>query len=130
MEAVVFSVHVPSLDRMSVLQDWLDHLLQHSFGDCDLFIGINASNVTHQVQQILDTQYRGKFKRLEYAVTPEALVVDSDVSGYQTALRLLTNHLKTLPIGTRYNLVWFGHTKGSGRVASPEVQLIKDSFWC
>lgn len=123
MDAVAMSVHVPDMERMSVLHDWMAELLKHSFADCAVFVGVNPSVVTEHVLTVLES-YRAKFHSLQYAVTPAPLVVDSDVSGYQAAFSLLRKSHLT------FRLIWLGHTKGGmNRGTSPEINYIKARFF-
>ncbi len=104
--AIVFASYINNDDTLRLGHRFLE-VFQSKFFDCDIFIGINPC----QKQKEWVNAIENSPLNIKFALTPPDLVMDSDASAYQTALRLLKeSHCE-------YELVWFGHTKGctSGR---------------
>jgi hypothetical protein len=102
MDALVFASHVPTVKGMKIIEEIFDVYRQH-FADCDIYIGINGNTCPEYIE------YLERLKselNIKYAITPEELEVKSDASAFQTALKLMKDS------GFKYNLIWFGHTKG------------------
>lgn len=78
-------------------------MIYSSFPDATLYVGINYGPYLEQWTKML-YDYPG---RVLYEITPEYLVLPSDASAYQTALRLYKKH------GEEHSLLWFYHFKGT-----------------
>jgi hypothetical protein len=103
MDAIVFSVWLPSIERQSYLEDYFKIMIEQHFVDCHIYIGVNPSPVQERAIEICRS-FQTRFSYMEIGtVTPENAVT-SDVSGYQKALQLMGKK--------RYRLVWFAHTRG------------------
>ncbi len=114
--AVVFASYVDDEAYLPfcarIVQLW-----QQEFADSDIYVGINPCRCQREWTAMLD----GSGLRVRYAVTPAPLLLPSDASAFQAALGLL----QAQP--TRYDYVWFGHTKGatSGDYATLTAHLIE-----
>lgn len=102
---VVFAAFVN--DDIGLLRlDNIITILEQYFINDDIFIGINPCS-----HQELIIEYFSKSKlSFRYNITPNHLVINSDASAYQTALKLLKNCEKI------YDNIFFFHTK----TVSPE----------
>ena len=122
-DAVVFSGYFPSERSLFVLQLFID-LWSETFPDCDFFVGLNRP-VTPAACALLD-DCRSRL-RLEYRITDERRVTDSDNSGYQTALELLR------ATNTEHRIVWFMHSKSSSHCErswiNPSLRHLVDIVW-
>lgn len=100
--AVVFASYINNDDALRLGLRFLD-VFQSKFVDCDIFIGINPC----QKQQEWINAIERSPLNIKFALTTPDLVMDSDASAYQTALRLLKESKY------EHEQVWFGHTKGA-----------------
>lgn len=119
MDAVVFALYCPEASRLGFIRYFID-LFKADFADCRFFVGINPP-LLPEVAGFLDRQRN--CLNLSYAVAPDHLVVDSDASAYQAALRLAAAS------GECFDYYWFGHTKG---IVRPQPNVICDmhsNFW-
>src|ERR1700722_5669283 len=97
--AVVFSTWMPSQYAhrnglyLSYIRDF--------FGDCDVYIGVNVGTDLIWVDQI-----ESIFPDANVALVDPEMAVDSDVSGFQAALKLVKDS------GNEYKNIYFMHSKG------------------
>jgi hypothetical protein len=75
---------------------------ERNFPDADIFVGINPAPRLDEWLSILEASPLN----IRYAVTPKDLILSSDASGYQTALRLYRD------TNSSHDLIWFNHFKG------------------
>jgi hypothetical protein len=115
---IIFASHIPSKDKISVGKEFLDKFLE-SFKNYDLYIGVNNS-CPEWIDVLND--YSNKLK-INYEITPKELLIDSDVSAFQTALRILKNSSK------KYDIYWFGHTKGVTSNSHDFRKEVFNIFW-
>jgi hypothetical protein len=100
--AVIFSSWVPTqfLHRSGL---YLSYIKQY-FKDCDIYVGVNVGTDLVWVDKVEQT-----LPEAVIGMVDENMNVDSDVSGYKCALKLLKDSGKT------YENVYFVHTKGISR---------------
>lgn len=98
--AVILASHIPSSDKIWIGEDILKKIKEF-LPEADIFVGINPSSCMDEWVNIIKN-YTDK-----YEVTPNELVINSDASAYQSALRLYKKNNKN------YDLVWFLHTQGT-----------------
>lgn len=98
--AVIFASHIPSIDKIWVGEEILNKI-KESLPNDDIFVGINPSVCTEEWINIV------KKYTNNYEITPDNLIINSDASSYQTALKLYKKNIK------EYDLVWFLHTQGT-----------------
>lgn len=116
--AVIFASYIPDDEALGLGVLYLRTLFAF-LADADVFIGINPC----AKQQAWCDAIKQSRLHVRYAVVPEHMAIGSDVSAYQIALRLL----KESP--QKYDLVWFGHTKGSTtRSYDPLRHFLRDFF--
>jgi len=96
-KALIFASYIPSKDKVYIGLEFLD-FFKEFYHDYDLYVGVNPS-----CQEWIDVLENNQIK---YDITPEHLIVKSDVSAYQTALKLLKKS------NQKYDLYTFAHTKG------------------
>jgi len=98
--AVIFASHIPSTDKMWIGEDILKKI-KENLPNVDIFVGVNPSPCLNEWIEIIKkyTDY--------YEITPQELVISSDASSYQSALRSYKKNLKN------YDLVWFLHTQAT-----------------
>lgn len=108
-DAVVFSSYVPTQMALSAALEFL-RVFETRFADCDVFVGINPGSLPEWEAAL----HASSLPSVRIAYVDPLLAVDSDASGFQTALRLMRDQ------ASDYRLVWFGHTKGAttGNAAS------------
>ena len=83
-KCIIFASHIPTPNKLYVGKQFLDKFVE-SFHDYDIYIGINNS-CDEWAKMIED--YSDKLN-IFYEITPLNLLINSDASAYQTALRLL-----------------------------------------
>jgi hypothetical protein len=102
--AVILASHIPSTDKIWIGEDILKKI-KENLPTADIFVGINPSECLNEWVDVVKkyTKY--------YEITPKELIISSDASSYQSALRVYRDNIKY------YDLVWFLHTQGtkSGR---------------
>jgi hypothetical protein len=118
MKSIIFASHIPNPSRLYVGKEFLDKFLE-LFSGYDIYIGIN--NSCKEWYNLLD-EYSSRLN-ISYATTSPALLVDSDASAFQTAISLLKATNK------RYDLYWFGHTKGATSGCDDFRQHVFNIFW-
>jgi hypothetical protein len=99
--AVILASHIPSVDKIWIGEDILKKIKQY-LPTADIYVGINPSNCVDEWIKTIK-KYTNK-----YLITPSDLVVGSDASSYQTALKLFKENLND-----QYDLVWFLHTQAT-----------------
>ena len=97
---VLIATHIPNIDKMYVGESLLQRI-KLNLPAADLIVGINPSDVQNEWISIVK-QYTDLWE-----LTPQHLVINSDASAYQTALRIYNKNLKN------YDFVWFLHTLGT-----------------
>lgn len=102
MDALVFASYVPSKAKMYIIHEMFENF-QTYFKDAHFYVGINGDSCQEYINFLKDIQ---KTLNLEFIKVPKYLEVPSDVSAYQSALKLLKENKQ------KYRYIWFGHTKG------------------
>jgi len=102
MDALIFASYVPTKNKMYIIHEMFDVYRQY-FSDCDIYVGINGNLCPEYIEYLESLK---DDLNIIYSITPTELETPSDVSAYQTALKLLHDSGKT------YEYIWFGHTKG------------------
>jgi len=98
----------PVNDYALGLAQYLFDLYKEHLPEAVLYIGINTPSYHEQLVSML----KGYPFEVHHALTPEHLIIRSDASAYQTALRLYKEHNK------EYDLLWFQHFKGATHEAT------------
>lgn len=99
MDCVVFAGYFNSVNSKNIANEFSSFFKEH-YEDCDFYIGINPCRYgEYFIKSISELQ----IKSVGYV--PNNLVIDSDASAYQFALRSLRNK--------DYNIAYFFHSKGS-----------------
>lgn len=100
--AVVFSTWLPPqvVYRGGLYLSYINEY----FKDCDVYIGINHNSDLSWVDMI---EYNMPMDNVNISMVDPELAVNSDASGFQTALELLQKS------GKKYENVYFMHTKGT-----------------
>jgi hypothetical protein len=116
--SIIFASFIPSKNELYIGKQFLDKF-KELYKNYDIFIGVNDS-----CKEWLDTiiEY-SKTMNIYYDITPKDLLIDSDASAFQTALKLLKNS------GKKYDIYWFGHTKGVTSNAHDFRQEVFNIFW-
>lgn len=99
---ILYSAYIPSYDKLYILKEFLDICLE-TFKNEKIYIGFQL-NTIHEVITLCN-QYN---LNLVYDFSTENIYVDSDVPGFQTALRLYSEDTSK----DNSSFVYFGHTKG------------------
>lgn len=116
-DALVFSSFVPNENAYKVAVEYLEVIIS-KFSDCDIYVGVQVGSTDEWIRCL-------KSVALEIRICPVKynLLVDSDVSGFQAALKQMHDE------GKIYRNIWFAHTKGvtaeRGQIRS---QIIRDFF--
>ncbi len=97
---VIIASHIPTIDKLNIGEDILIRVKKF-LPQSDIFVGVNPSNCTDEWINVI------KKYTPHYEVTPNHLIIKSDSSAYQTALRLYKDNI------SEYDLVWFLHTQGT-----------------
>jgi hypothetical protein len=117
-KAILFATHIPTPDKLFVGQESLDKFVE-SFSEYDIYIGINNS-CKEWIEMVED--YSKKLN-IFFEITPEELLETSGGAAYQTALRLLKQK------NIKYEIYWFGHTKGATSNAHDFRREVFSKFW-
>lgn len=112
-KAVIFASYIPTPDKIYIGTEFLDYFKEF-YSDYDLYVGVNPS-CTEWIQILNE---RG----IKYKVTESDKVVNSDVSSYQSALKLLKDS------NEKYDLYTFAHTKGVTSHAHTFRKEVFDNF--
>jgi hypothetical protein len=115
---VVFASYIPTKDKIYIGKEFLDKFIE-SFTKYDIYVGINDS-CDEWIKTLEDYS---KILNIKYEITPKELLIDSDVSAFQSALRLLKKTNK------KYDVYWFGHTKGVTSGSHNFRKEVFDVFW-
>lgn len=120
--AVVFSSFIPDTEVARFVGAYYVDLFQRRFADSTIYVGINAGS-----SQDWRAALSASGLDVVLCETPAHLVVDSDVSGFQSALRTIRN------TGARHDFYWFGHTKGATHDAIRHTdglrEVLERDFW-
>lgn len=95
MDCVLFSGYCPRQRIGEYYNDYMIPLLS-AYSDCDVIVGLSPQGFT-RIRPLQNELI---------SIAPESRIVDSDVTGYQEALRVLKHS------GKVYDKVYFIHTKG------------------
>lgn len=112
-KAVIFASYIPTKDKLYIGEEFLD-LFDKLYSDYDLYVGVNPS--CEEWIKLLEK------KSINYKITEEKFVINSDVSAYQSALRLLKES------ANEYDLYTFAHTKGVTSNAHTFRKQVFDQF--
>ena len=98
--AIILASYIPNRSKLWVGQEVLDQIKKCVTDDYTIFAGLNPSRNDTEWLRVLNTytQY--------VEVTPEHLIINSDASAYQSALRAYEPH------AGKFDLVIFLHLKG------------------
>ena len=99
-KTVLLASHIPSVDKIWIGKEILDSVRQN-LPNAEIVVGINPSSCIHDWIDVVK-QYTDHIE-----ITPKNLVVNSDCSSYQSALR------KYKELGLKSDLIWFLHTQGT-----------------
>jgi hypothetical protein len=116
--AVVFASYVPDEPALKLALLYLKTIMT-CFSDADVFVGVNPCACRDAWCESLAEAG----KRVRVAQVPDHLVIDSDVSAFQAALRSMRDE------GGSYDLVWFGHTKGASSRNYDMARLFMERFF-
>jgi len=120
--AVVFSSFVPDTEVARDVGAYYIDLFQRRFRDCTIYVGINSGSSRSWHASLADADLD-----IVICETPDRLVVNSDVSGFQSALRTLRN------TRAQHDYYWFGHTKGATHDAFRHTdglrEVMEREFW-
>jgi hypothetical protein len=97
--AILFSCYVPDTNKLWIEREMLDQV-RSSIDDCVIFAGVNPSKITDEVVGVL-SEYTNHIN-----VTPNHLVINSDASSYQSALRGYKPYIG------QFDIAIFIHPKG------------------
>ena len=117
-KCIIFASHIPTPDKLFIGVESLNKFVE-SFSDYDIYVGINNSC---QAWYDCLAQYSKKLNLFQ-ETTPEHLLIDSDASAFQSALRLLKKS------GNKYEIYWFGHTQGATSGSHEIRNEITNIFW-
>jgi len=112
-KAIIFASYIPTKDKMYIGEEFLN-VFNEFYSDYDLYVGVNPS-----CQEWIDLL---NSKLIKYKITEEKFVVSSDVSAYQSALKLLKES------NNEYELYTFAHTKGVTSNAHNFRKYVFDNF--
>jgi len=85
-KCIIFASHIPSPDKLFVGVELLNIFVK-SFNEYDIYVGIN--NSCREWHDCIDKY--SKYLNIFSETTPGHLLIDSDASAFQSALRLLKN---------------------------------------
>jgi hypothetical protein len=124
MGVVIYSSYYP--DEINLFRgiDFLNQMLEN-FKDYIICIGIQINTCQKWVDTI--EEYIKKGLKIKYGFCDEQLYVNSDVSGYQKAIKIFYDNYKNLELSN--SCVWFGHSKG---VTTNEIEYhnyVMKNFW-
>lgn len=98
-KAIIFSTYIYNSDVLWIGQKFID-LFRTNYNDYDIYIGNNSP-----CEEWLDLLNNINDLNIFSDITNKDIEIDSDVSGFQTALQLLKNS------NNKYDIYFFIHTK-------------------
>lgn len=122
MDAIIFSSYIPQSDRLYIGKEYLD-IFKDFYSDCDIYIGINPDTIPEWFDMI--DEYK-KYLNISYDFVKPELYTRSDASGFQNGLLQLKNS------GKKYDIIWFGHTKGghyNDNIRKDQRNWMYQNFW-
>jgi hypothetical protein len=121
-DAVVFAWWIPDTPQARKVGEYYLGLLRYHHPDSRIFLGVNHGSHPDPVAAVLASG-------LDVQVCPVAPEIDvtSDAGGFLAALEAFQRS------DERFDLVWFGHTKGASRADAPYYRhirlLLERRFW-
>ena len=97
---ILYAASIFDESKLNVLHDYFS-IFKEYFSDADFYIGINPGSLPN-----LSDVIKGYGLNTTVCYAPENLYTKTDASAYQKALSALKDGNK------KYDLYWFGHTKG------------------
>jgi hypothetical protein len=119
VDALVFASFFPTSQSIDVGRYYLN-IFRQNYSDCDIYIGIKPSPVITEWIAVLESRHD---LRISYSVADESLVIDSDASAFQAALRVMAHS------GKEYETVFFGHSKGSTNQRDRILKMLERDYW-
>lgn len=116
---IIFASHVPSEDRLFVGKEFLDKFVE-LFSEYTIYIGV--SNSCKEWYEMIE-EYSKKINIIHSEVPKEFDSGYGVIGAYQIALKLLRDSDK------KYDLYWFGHTKGVTSNSHDFRHEVFDVFW-
>ena len=99
--AIIFASHIPSRDKIWIGEEIIDKITNNVSDSYVIFSGINPSDSTQDWVELLRRQ-------TDYIeITPNHLIVKSDASAYQSALRAYSSQIG------KFDIIIFLHTQGT-----------------
>lgn len=114
---VVYAAYIPDSTKLNVIRDFFS-TFNKNFSDAVFYIGINPGSVPNLSKVIMEYGINCNI----YEV-PENLNTNTDASAYQAALKGLKDS------NQKYDIYWFGHTKGGANPREGERKLYIDDFF-
>jgi hypothetical protein len=115
---ILFASHIPNPSRLYVGSESLDKFVE-SFSDYDIYVGVN--NSCNEWIETLES-YKDKLN-IFYEITPNELLDTSGGAAYQTTIRMVRES------GKKYDMYWFGHTKGATSSSDDFRDDMFNIFW-
>jgi hypothetical protein len=103
-DAVLFAWWIPDTPEARAVGDYYRGLLRYHHPDSRIFLGVNHGSDPEQVAAMRDSGLD-----IEICPVPPHIDVNSDAGGFLAALEAFARSPE------RFDLVWFGHTKGASR---------------
>lgn len=114
---VIYAAYIPNSPKLNVIREFFS-VFKSQFHDADFYIGINPGSIPNTINTIKEYGLNCQFVNAQ-----ENLDTTTDASAYQAALKLLKDS------GNKYDVYWFGHTKGGSNPREEERRLYINEFF-
>lgn len=122
---VIFAGYFPTEESIDSGRDFLK-LFQENYADCMFFIGLNPADKNEEFINLLEKSGLNFL----HDTTPENLIIDSDASSYQTALRLAIRWFhKNENSKPKIKNSYFFHSKGATNPTSISIRKLFIEFF-
>jgi len=103
--AVIYATYIKNDKGLKIAKEILD-TIQTNMSDAHIIVGVNPTKHKAHDEWLKFLESND----VEYEITPDELVIITDASAYQSALRLFNRVRRD-----EYDAVWFMHTKGGAK---------------
>lgn len=115
---VIFAASVFDPSRLNVIEDFFSNF-KHNFADAEFYVGINYGSIPTLESEIEKYGLNCIIQRASNG----SLYTRTDASAYQLALKLLKDS------GKKYDVYWFGHSKGAVNSRPEERKMYLNDFF-
>lgn len=114
---VIYAAYIPDSAKLNVVREFFS-IFKSNFQDADFIVGINPGSVPN-----LENTIKQYGLNCQFVYVSNELHTNTDASAYQKAMSILKGSNK------KYDVYWFGHTKGGVNSREEERHLYLNEFF-